>query len=298
MLKASRRRYKLYLRRQATLVGGPAAGVADGSARSVQSLWHERVTCQKHTSQTSPNQQHFNNHNASITSPVLTLLLLCSIRITAVKFEHIHLPVGEGLSIYLDLVQRGAGVAPAGVCTHVPVDPQLEAPVVHVARQFMDASWEPEEERGQKYDFFVYSIFTQVVKVWVWKARVHHSSLPPSRDLIFMLMLHIIVRTQNTTKVTDSCVFIVIWLHDCHTATFLLTWRLRQQLCVRVGVSTAPLPFRVSLQTPLRISLHGGPAVVYVHVDVSELPPAVLCEPVSHVDEQILTGRRRTEMSH
>ena len=38
MLNASRRQYKLYLRWQATLVGGPAAGVADGSACSIQSL--------------------------------------------------------------------------------------------------------------------------------------------------------------------------------------------------------------------------------------------------------------------
>lgn len=82
---------------------------------------------------------------------MLTLLLLRGIGITAVKFQHIHLPVCEGLSVYLDLVQWGARVTSTGVCAHVPVDPQLETSVMHVACQFRDATWEPEVEQEMLY---------------------------------------------------------------------------------------------------------------------------------------------------
>ena len=50
------------------------------------------------------------------------------------------------------------------------------------------------------------------------------------------------------------------------------------------------IPLWVSLQPALLVSLHGGPAVVYVDIDVAELPPAVLRQPVGHVLEEGLTG--------
>lgn len=76
-------------------------------------------------------------------SPFLTLFLHCGVRVTAIIFKHIHLPLCKGLSVYIDLVYRGARVSPTSVCAHVPVDAKFEAPVVHVAGELFDASWEP-----------------------------------------------------------------------------------------------------------------------------------------------------------
>lgn len=55
------------------------------------------------------------------------------------------------------------------------------------------------------------------------------------------------------------------------------------------------LPLRVSLQASIAVSVLGGPAIVYVDVDISQLPPAILSQPVCHVPEQNLTvgGRSR-----
>lgn len=90
------------------------------------------------------NRHRLKNRSVKVPSPVLTLLLLCGIRVTAVIFKHIHLPVCECLSVYFDLLHWGAGVASARVRSHIPVDAQLKASVVQVACQLADSSWKPE----------------------------------------------------------------------------------------------------------------------------------------------------------
>lgn len=41
------------------------------------------------------------------------------------------------------------------------------------------------------------------------------------------------------------------------------------------------------------VPLHGRPAIIDGDVDVAQLSPAILCQPVSHVGEQILAGREK-----
>lgn len=62
---------------------------------------------------------------------------------------------------------------------------------------------------------------------------------------------------------------------------------------VRSHWETSKLPFGVSLQSAFVVSLHGGPAVVDVHINVAERLPAVARQSVGHVHEQLLTGATR-----
>lgn len=82
--------------------------------------------------------------------PFLTLLLLRSVGVAAIKLQHVHFPVSESLSVYSDLVQGGPRVPSTCECAHVPIDTQLQPPVMDVARQVGDPTWEP-ERGGYRY---------------------------------------------------------------------------------------------------------------------------------------------------
>lgn len=53
--------------------------------------------------------------------------------------------------------------------------------------------------------------------------------------------------------------------------------------------SEVTAPFGVGLQSALIVSGHGGPAVVDVDVDVTELSPAVLRQSVGHIHDEYIT---------
>ncbi len=64
----------------------------------------------------------------------VTLLLVGCVGVATVQLQHVDAPVGEGLRVRLDLVQRGSWISAAGVSAHVSVDAQLQAAVVNVLR--------------------------------------------------------------------------------------------------------------------------------------------------------------------
>lgn len=111
---------------------------------------------------------------------------------------------------------------------------------------------------------------------------------------MFVLTAMILLR-----QVSHMIVTLVYWLRANNR--YMFTTRISffyECVCVCVGpcAHTAnPVPLRIGLQPSLIVSVLGRPAVIYVHVDVAKFPPAVLCEPICHIDEQILTRRRKQD---
>lgn len=130
-------------------------------------------------------------------------------------------------------------------------------------------------------------------------------------------MLILLITQVNSVTLLKLLVNVLCQSHDCHIVTpalhsFIDSSRRTQDdgfafalmnngYCVcTFGCGCQCVfskPFGVGLQPTVLVPVHGGPAVIYVDIDVAQLPPAVLCQSVCHVDEQILTGRDR-EMPH